>query len=346
MNSRLRLRLRRPSPRALRRGALLVALAVLLPVLAAGAALRVEYAGDPSGAGADRDRNAVWLGHAWVDGRRDDADLAALARELRGSGTRDLYVHTGPLEFDGGLDTALYPGAAEMIRRIHAALPGVRVQAWLGQVLSHNGSRGLHLDDPATLARIRDSAGQVLAAGFDGVHLDLEPMYSGDRGFLTLLDSVHRLTSAHGVPLSVATHQIDPLPSLHSVSGALFNHPKWWSQRYFAEVARRVDQVAMMTYDTSMPLESLYGGYVAQQTALALEVTPPGTDLLIGLPGYHTDNLGRHAWAETVAAAARGARLGLARHAPARERFGLALYVDFHATPGDWAAYRSAWSGG
>lgn len=346
MNPHLKLRLRRPSARMLRRVALPVVLGVLLPVLAAGVALRLEYVGDPSGAGADRGRNAVWLGHAWVDGERGSADLAELAREVRGSGTRDLYVHTGPLEFDGRLDADLYPGARDMIRRLRTALPGVRVQAWLGQVLSHDGSEGLRLDDPATRARIEASAAQVLAAGFDGVHLDLEPTYSDDRGFLTLLDSVHRLTAARGVPLSVATHQIDPLPSLHTVGGALFDHPKWWSQRYFGEVARRVDQVAMMTYDTALPLESLYGGYVAQQTALALEVTPADTDLLVGLPGYHTDSWGHHAAAETVAAAVRGARLGLARQAPARERFGLALYVDFAATPADWAAYRSAWSGG
>ncbi|MEU6342507.1 hypothetical protein ABZ883_16380 [Streptomyces sp. NPDC046977] len=340
---RPRLRLRRPSRRTLRRGALVVALAVLLPVLAAGVALRLEFAGDPSGSGPDRGRNAVWLGHAWVDGRRDAADLAALGRQLRGSGTRDLYVHTGPLEFDGSLDPGLYPGAASLVREAHRALPGVRVQAWLGQVVSHHGEQGLHLDDPATRARIGASAGQALAAGFDGVHLDLEPMYSGDRGFLDVLDSVRVLTARRGAVLSVATHQIDPLPSLHVPAGALFHHPKWWSQAYFGEVARRVDQVAVMAYDTAMPLESLFGGYVAQQTALALEVTPPSTDLLIGLPGYHTNNLGHHAWAETVAAAARGARLGLARHDPARERFGLALYVDFHATADDWAAFRSAW---
>ena len=43
-----------------------------------------------------------------------------------------------------------------------------------------------------------------------------------------------------------------------------------------------------------MPLESLYGGYVAQQTSLALEVTPKSTDLLMGLPFYHEDNLFGH----------------------------------------------------
>ncbi|MCW2873829.1 hypothetical protein [Actinacidiphila oryziradicis] len=328
----------------LRRAGIAAALLVLMPGLAAGTALRLEYTGDPSAAGRTRGHDAVWLGHSWVDGRRDASDIAALKRLVGGTGIRDLYVHAGPLEHDGSLRASLYRSdAAWFIREAHRAFPGVRVQAWLGDVVSHGGSAGLRMGDAATRARIRASAVQVLDAGFDGVHLDLEPVYSGDRGFLALLDSVHRTTAARGVPLSVATPKIDPLPALHSTVGRLPGTPKWWSQKYFGEVAGRVDQVAVMAYDTGMPLPSLYGGYVAQQTALALEATPASTDLLIGLPAYHTDNMGHHASAETVSAAARGARLALARHARGRERFGLALYVDFAATPGDWAAYRSSW---
>ncbi|MFE1500176.1 hypothetical protein ACFW89_34530, partial [Streptomyces albidoflavus] len=105
------------------------------------------------------------------------------------------------------------------------------------------------------------------------VHFDLEPLLSDDVHYLSLLDDLGELTRARTVPLSIAAHQIDPLPGLHSVNGALSGREKWWSQAFFGEVARRVDQVAVMSYDTWMPLESLYGGYVAQQTSLALEVT-------------------------------------------------------------------------
>ena len=328
---------RRPAVRRLRRAAAVLALVLLLPVLTAGIALRLEYAGDPDAAGRTRGRDAVWLGHAWVDGRRDTADLTALLRKVRGTGIRDLYVHTGPLEHDGSLDAALYPRSSWLIREAHRALPGVRVQAWLGDIVSHEGSPGVRTDDPATRSRIRDSAAQVLDAGFDGVHFDLEPMRSGDQGFLALLGATHEMTAARGVPLSVATHQIDPLPSAHSA------FDKYWSQRYFGAVARLVDQVAVMAYDSWMPLESLFGGSVAHQTALALEVVPAGVDLLIGLPAYHTHTAGHHPSAETVTAAVRGARLGLARQAHDRERFGLALYVDFAATEKDWAAYRTSW---
>lgn len=223
-------------------------------------------------------------------------------------------------------------------------MPGVRVQAWLGDVLATETPDGLRLERAVSRAAVVRSAAQVLDDGFDGVHFDLEPLHSGDRDYLSLLDDLRALTRTRHVPLSVAAHKIDPLPAMHTVAGALTGRPKWWSQAFFAQVARRVDQIAVMSYDTALPLESLYGGYVAQQTSLALEVVPPDTDLLMGLPFYHSDDMGHHADAETVAAAVRGVRLGLGRTAPDRRRFGVALYVDFAATEADWTAYRTGWA--
>ncbi|MFD8592371.1 hypothetical protein ACFV1B_23005 [Streptomyces sp. NPDC059637] len=335
----------RSGRRAVRWTVLVLVALLVLPPAAGAAALRLAYRGDPSPQARTRGQDAVWLGHAWVDGRRDGTDLAALAERVRGTGVKDLYVHTGPLEFDGTLDRKLYPRAAWLVKAVHRELPGVRVQAWLGQVLSHNGSTGLRLPSGSARRNVARSAEQVLDAGFDGVHFDLEPMRSGDRHFLTLLDDVHRATSRRGAPLSVAAHQIDPLPGMHAVAGAFTgDETKWWSREYFGEVARRVDQVAVMSYDTWTPLESLYGGYVARQTELALEATPEDTDLLMGAPAFHSsDSLGHWESAETVAAAMRGVRLGLDRHDPERRRFGVALYVDFEATAEDWAAYRSGW---
>ncbi|WP_234358752.1 hypothetical protein [Streptomyces sp. NRRL B-24085] len=329
--------------RRLRPAALGLALVILVPFLSVAVALRLNYAGDPADGTRTRHKDAVWLGHAWVDGRKTDADVGALARRLRDIGIRDLYVHAGPLEHDGTLPASAYPRAAWLIGAVHEAAPGIRVQAWLGDKLATESPDGMRLADADTRAAVVRSTRQVLATGFDGVHFDLEPLHSGDEHYLDLLDALHRVTGVRGVPLSVAAHQIDPLPALHSVAGTLAGHPKWWSQAFFGQVARRVDQIAVMSYDTSTPLESLYGGYVAQQTSLALEVTPGSTDLLMGLPFFHENKLGHRAAAETVPAAVRGVRLGLSRTDADRANFGVALYVDFAATEGDWAAYERDW---
>ncbi|MGA5192015.1 hypothetical protein [Streptomyces exfoliatus] len=318
-------------------------LVLVVPPLFGALALRVSYAGDLREDARTRGKDAIWLGHAWVDGRRKDADLAAFAERIKGTGIRDLYVHAGPLEHDGTLPAARYPRAKWLIDAVHRTMPGIRVQAWLGDILATEGPDGLHLEKAGSRAAVVTSARQILDAGFDGVHFDLEPLLSDDAHYLSLLDDLGKLTRSRTALLSVAAHQIDPLPGLHSVNGAVSGSEKWWSQEFFGQVARRVDQIAVMSYDTWMPLESLYGGYVAQQTSLALEVTPESTDLLMGLPFFHEDDLGHHDNAETVDAAVRGTRLGLGRTDPGRQRFGVALYVDFAAKEGDWAAYRAGW---
>ncbi|MFG2541406.1 hypothetical protein ACGFOM_03155 [Streptomyces sp. NPDC048594] len=327
----------------LRRITLAVLLVLLLPLLTAETALRVNYMGDPADGTYTRNRDAIWLGHAWVDGRKDDADLAAFARRVKTTGIRDLYVHTGPMEHDGTLPKSLYPKARWLIDGVHRELPGVRVQAFLGDVLATEGPDGMRLEKAATRAAVVDSARQVLDAGYEGVHLDLEPLHSGDRDYLSLLDDVRAVTRDRDAQLSVAAHQIDPLPALHSVFGLFTKHPKWWSQEFFGQVARRVDQIAVMSYDTAQPLEGTYGGYVAQQTSLALEVTPRTTHLLMGLPFYHESNFDHWGHAETVAAAVRGVRLGLSRTDADRELFGVAPYIDFAATGKNWDEYRQGW---
>ncbi|WP_399888304.1 glycoside hydrolase family 18 protein [Streptomyces sp. BBFR51] len=329
--------------RRIRRTALALLLILLVPLLTAETALRVNYMGDPADGTYTRNRDAIWLGHAWVDGRKDDADLAAFARRVKATGIRDLYVHTGPMEHDGTLPKSLYPKARWLIDAVHQELPGVRVQAFLGDVLATEGPDGMRLANAATRAAVVDSARQVLDAGYDGVHLDLEPLHSGDRDYLSLLDDVRAVTRPRDAQLSVAAHQIDPLPALHSVFGLFTKHPKWWSQEFFGQVARRVDQIAVMSYDTAQPLEGTYGGYVAQQTSLALEVTPPTTHLLMGLPFYYESNFDHWGHAETVAAAVRGVRLGLSRTDADRELFGVAPYIDFAATETNWDEYREGW---
>jgi hypothetical protein len=317
-------------------------LVIPVPLGLHAASLRISYSGEPSSAARTRGHDAIWLGHAWVDGRKTPADITALARQLAGTGIRDLYVHTGPLEHDGSLPLAtVSPKARWFVDTVHQAMPNVRVQAWLGDVLQPQKNPGMDLDDAAVRDRVTASSEQVLDQGFDGIHFDLEPLQSGSKSFLALLDQVHAMTKSRGVPLSIAAAQLNPRPGMNGVLVALTGQSKWWSKQYFGQVAGRVEQIAVMSYDTAMPLESLYGGFVAQQTEMALAATPGGVDLLMGLPAYYENDASHRGSAETVAAAVRGARLGLGTST--RQNFGLALYVDYTATPEHWAAYRDGW---
>jgi hypothetical protein len=319
--------------------AVLTALVPVLLVAAGFVGLLSEDAGSVAAVVPVRGDDGLWLGHAWVDGRRTPADLDALVERLRKTGIRDLFVHIGPLSNDGSLNPALRPRASWLLAGLHERLPQARVQAWLGDLV---GPGGLDLTSQATRGRVLAADAQVLAEGFDGIHYDLEPVPSGDRGYLALLTATHELTRArHGV-LSVACDQLEPAPYLHVIEQQIFGQPHWWSAAYLHAVASRADEVALMTYDTGVPVGAAYSGYVRLETKLALGAVPPGVTLLIGLPAYHDSEPG-HTGAETVAAAIRGVRLALGTR-PQRRSVGVALYADYSARPADWAAYLSGWA--
>ncbi|MFC4529266.1 hypothetical protein [Sphaerisporangium dianthi] len=311
-----------------------------LLLVASGAWLLLIGAGAPAPRPHPAGQDALWLGHAWVDGRNGEPELAALAGRIRGGGIGDVYLHAGPLDYDGALPASRYPRAAWAVGALHRAVPGLRVHAWLGQLVDPGK---LDLASPSVRAGVVRSATQAMAAGFDGVHYNFEPTPDGDRGLLELLDATRAAVPRGQGVLSMSVHHIEPLPGVALAGNALLGHPKWWTPGYLTEVARRVDQVAVMSYDTAQPTEALYTGYVRRQTELALAAVPPGTRLVMGLPAYHDDNLLRHASAETVAAAVRGVRLGLGTDA--RPGFGVALYADFAATAADWASYQRDWEG-
>ncbi|MGP4099229.1 hypothetical protein [Nonomuraea sp. KM90] len=214
-------------------------------------------------------------------------------------------------------------------------LPAIRVSAWLGQAVKN----GLDLDDPRSRENVLAGVAAIMKQGYDGIHYNFEPIGDGDTEFLDLLDR----TRQHTKLLSTSVPQIEPYAGMRLTARTLLGHDKYWSEGYFGQVVDRVDQVAIMTYDSYTPTQSLYGGYVARQASLALDLVPASKALYIGAPAYHDHGVPWLDNAESVAMAAEGARLALTGHGSRRELFGLALYVDFAATEEDWHEYMTLW---
>jgi hypothetical protein len=327
---------RRRWPRRVAYSVIAVVGVVMLAIGATWVTLSVQGSGEPSAAAHGTGHDGEWLGHAWVDGRKTQADVDAYAAKLRTTGIRDLLVHAGPFSNDGTLDRGLRPKAAWAVDAWHAALPGVRVQAWLGA-----NPNELDLGSSITRANMLTAIGQVLDDGFDGIHFDLEPVDSGDRDYVALLASAHDITRPRGAILSVAASNLAPSP----VAGGLAllpNRAGVWSPGYLSKLAGEVDQVAVMAYDTWTWTPSMYAGMVRSMTSWALEAVPARVELLIGVPAYQEDNMRHRVNAETMANALRGVRLALGDH-PTDRTFGVAVYVDFTATPEDWDAYQRGW---
>jgi hypothetical protein len=323
----------------LRRAALCLAVliaACALPLGGGFAGLAIAGTGDTAGAPATRGTDGVWLGHSWVTSTPSGPAFDALVAHLRAGGFRDAFMHVGPLSDNGSLNPALAPRATDLLAALHTAMPHLRVQAWLGDVV---GPGRLNLADPATRSRALASASQVLDLGFAGVHYDLEPVPTGDTDYLDLLAATHTITAARHALLSVAVDQIEPAPGLAYPEQWIFGRAHFWTTGFLGEVAQWVDEIAVMNYDSAIPTGTAYAGYVRLQTQLALDAVPDNVTLLMGVPAYHTDELG-HTGGETVSAAVRGVRMALRG---ADRVVGVAFYAEFSATPADWAAYQQDW---
>lgn len=106
--------------------------------------------------------------------------------------------------------------------------------------------------------------------------------------------------------------------------------------------ARRIDQVAIMTYDSEAPTQTLAGRHFARHTERVLSLIGDRVTVFMGVPTYRTPT----PWAEDLPVALRGVRQGIdALGRRPRRPYGIAVYADWTTTARDWATFRRDWNG-
>lgn len=271
-------------------------------------------------------RNALWMGHRWFTGKVTAADIDALVSNLDAHAVGDVFIHVGPLDCRGQLTETAPPAWATVRNRLKAK--GVRLFAWMGGV-----TRWSYGEAPDTIDAARPevrrgiiTTAQALVdeAHFDGVQYDLEITPDGDAGFLALLDESRE--ALRGTPISVATPNLRP-PWL------LVAH--LWTRDYFTEVARRCDQLAVMSYDTGLPTAQAYTRYLRWASSalgqLVGSLPARRPTLLMGVPTCKEPSRSHRPSAETPGAALQGLAAD-----PTSLR-GVAIYVEHTTTAEDWA---------
>jgi hypothetical protein len=328
------------------RGKLFMIGLLLLVPLSGLLYLAADPGPDSSRVSHNRQRNGIWLQHAWFNEPQTPQRLADLGSQLREHGMRDLYLHVGPLNEEGEIPSYPPEVARTFLGGIREGVPGVRVFAWLGGI--HVGSpRGkVNLRDETVVQAIADVSRELTTLGFDGVHLNIEPLEDGDPAFLALLDRV-RSVLGEGKLLSVAAMKWRPFD---------LPHPwfrKWfWGSAYFREIGRVADQIVVMAYDTAIPFRRLYAWFVKHQTiqvtrALTEESASGGAprcEVLIGLPTYDRATRVYDPEVESLDLGIRGVIAGLEDERSAREVFaGIAIYAHWVTDEQEWAVYRQLW---
>jgi hypothetical protein len=322
---------------------LLVRLAALAGV--AGVALLLYFAFTPVGDFAphpfNHDRNAVWLEHRWLERRQPDAETEALLARLHARGIAYVFPHVIPFDTAGRLP----PHDREQMRAFLAAArrvsPDMKVLPWIGGLrrgYKRHRPGTVELGDLAQRQRMVAEARGLVDEGFDGVHLDVEPVDDGNDEYLALLRAM-RTAVGTGHVLSVSAIRPAPVGLPRAPNFA-------WSPDYYARVAATVDQLVIMAYDTALPTAALYQRYVrwaARSVAGALDASGSEARVLMGVPTYEPYTFMHRRGVETPENSLAGVVAGLRGLGAGGTFEGVALYAEWTTDEAEWAAYERQW---
>lgn len=291
----------------------------------------------------DRGQNGIWLQHGWLgdDGWfvrndrtsrlkefRDANRIRAFADKLRDHGFTDVYPHLCPCDIDG--DIAKVDPA--QLERFLDAFDGIRVIPWIGGV---HGYHARPKDEGWRQAFVASAVGLIEShPRLAGVHVNIEPMPSGNQEYLALLSELKAALPV-GTILSVAAYppptRWHPFPDVH------------WEEAYFRAVSDRADQLAPMMYDTSLRYSKLYQNLMAEWTTECLSWSQ-GKPVLLGLPAYEDAGVEYHVpEVENLDNALLGIHAGLGRNAELPATYqGIAVYNDWEMDESDWATLRAS----
>jgi hypothetical protein len=320
------------------------AAALLLLALAAGLYLWLSTPpADRAPHPFNQDRNAVWLEHRWLERPHEPAEMEALVAALAGHGVQYAYPHLIPFDAGGRLP----PHSREQLRAFLAAArrtaPGLRVLPWVGGL--RRGYRrtlagSLDLADLGQRQQIVAECRGLIDEGFDGIHVNVEPVNDGNVDFLALLRTLRTAVGNERL-LSVSTIRPGPFtpPGLRNFV---------WTLEYYGRVAALVDQIVIMSYDTGLPTAGLYRRYVswaASAVTRSLARSRVRARVLLGVPTYDQTGLMHRAGVETPENALLGVIAGLRGVGGGGTFEGVALYAEWTTDAAEWQSYERLWRG-
>ena len=299
--------------------------------------------------------NGLWLGTELTYGLDEDTSVEELVAQLREQQIGTVYAWVSWLKEDqtwGGWQDGtnefaeVEPRVKTFVEQFNALYPEATLYGWVSLPVQYHD-----MNDNAVRTAVADFSQRVVRdLGFDGVFLNVEPVWNNDTAFLTLLGQV-REALGDTVPISAAIPPdwsplgVDlPVPPL-IVPGTV------WDMRYKQSVALLVDELAVMAYNSGLSSASDYTECVAYQVATyanavaALDTgAGAGAHIMVGIPTYAAELPAHDPLVENISSAAQGVRLGLAQaDSDAQYVRGVAIYAAWETDQGEWSQFRQSW---
>ena len=281
--------------------------------------------------------NAIWLGHGWlgadswfIRNNRNKEDfrsvekISALFKKLSDNKISTVYPHLCPAQMNGKI--ALYDsGQVERFLDI-AEQYNIKVIPWIGGVYEESARPANEKWRKNFVASVDELLQKHPRLA--GVQINIEPWPSDNVGFLMLLDAIRPVTK--GKILSVAAYppptRWHQFPDVH------------WQLFYIKRLTDHCDQLAVMMYDTAIPLEKFYIKLMTDWTKQLTTATSSSTcELLLGIPAY--DDVGadyHHPQVENILSALQGISASDRKN----EVNGIAIYCEWEMDEDKWQIWR------
>ncbi|GAB4569893.1 MAG: hypothetical protein Kow0077_03160 [Anaerolineae bacterium] len=334
---------REPKGNRVRRPTLLLILGLLLGMLSAAATAAVALILLLRPAPATT-HNAIWLGISWGQNVHADAEVQALVQELRDNEIDTLYIWTTWLQEDGTWSETTFEHLGAFVQQVRRFYPEARLDAWIGLPVEVPAYR---LDDEELRTEVVQFCADALTRfGFDGIHMNAEPVWNGDENFIALLRDI-KLAIGEDAVLSVAVPP-DWNTGVPDVPvGPYTTVDAHWSQEYKQRVAFLADEIAIMAYNSGLSSAVDYQKWMAYQVTrylTAITELDLETQIIVGIPTYDAEPPGHDPAAESIPAAIAGILDGLAQSGDAAEQVrGVGVYAQWSTDPLEWALFRQYW---
>ena len=304
--------------------------------------------------------DAIWLNADWSYSQPAAETLAAFTAQLENNEIGRLFIYASSLKPDGTWSGLLddrnrfnevQERLTELVRQLHDTAPLLEIYAWIEvTATTANGYRLDNLQVHNTVASF--SLMMVSELGFDGIVLDVKPIFEENEDLLVLMRAI-RAEIGLDVPMLVVV-PADLTPSdTGLILPAQIAPGTEWSDEFKQRVALQANQLVITAYNSyhSSPVDYIeWVAYQVESFTAALSEMSTGASILVSVPAYE-ENLPAHDVAiESLAGALDGVRRGVDR-LPMTEAettnpifAGVAIFTDHPLTENEWEVYRDKWS--
>ena len=298
--------------------------------------------------------NAIWLDRSWTYGNLDDSRFSEFTNRLIENSVGTAYAYVSSLGIDkrwsGGpqgkgsfMDSR--PDVAQFVEAFKSKNERLQIFGWI-EIWTHlDNVDGYRLDDPDLHQNIADFCRLLVEQlGFDGVLLDVKPLFSDNDDYIRL---IRRVRAAVGVqtPIAVSiTADLTPhdlrLQDIASIAPGTM-----WSPNFKKRVMVSADEVVLLMYQSYRQEPLDYINWVAYHVETYVNELETDTAVLVSIPNYGGASSAHNPAIETMEKALDGVSEGLRRLEEEQRPLltGIAIYSDEQLSQSEWNVFREKW---